>query len=92
MYAVFLLGALAFGRSFRLAHPAMALVALVAIVVPGIAWGAMLNGYLLLARDASAYVSFLQPPLAFLGGVRMPVSLLPLPCKKSRLCCRCTGR
>ncbi|MFZ5822857.1 MAG: ABC transporter permease [Bacillota bacterium] len=77
IYLAFLVGAVAFVGSWQMAHPAMALVALIALVVPGLAWGALLNGYILFSRDSSAYVSVLQPPLNFFSGVRFPVALLP---------------
>jgi ABC-2 type transport system permease protein len=77
MYLAFLVGAAIFVGSWQVAHPGMVLVALVVLFVPGIAWGAMLNAVILFARDASAYVSILQPPLNFFTGVRFPVMLLP---------------
>ena len=77
LYVAFVIGAAAFTGGWRIAHPGMLLVALVALVVPALAWGALLHSRILFARDASAYVSLLQPPLSFLGGVRFPVALLP---------------
>ncbi|BAS26907.1 hypothetical protein LIP_1050 [Limnochorda pilosa] len=77
LYATFLLGALVWLGEWHPAHPGMILVAFAAVVVPGLAWGTLLNGQMLFARDFSAYVSILQPPLNFFGGVRFPVHLLP---------------
>jgi ABC-2 type transport system permease protein len=77
MYAAFLVGALFFIGSWKIAHPGMLIVALLALFIPGVAWGALLNATILFARDASAYVSITHPPLNFFSGVRFPVSLLP---------------
>lgn len=77
LYAGFLVAAAFFIGSWHIASPWMVLVAFVAVFVPGVAWGALADSFLLFARDSSAFVSVIQAPMNFFGGVRFPVGLLP---------------
>lgn len=77
LYVAFVAGALLWIGQWRIAHPVMLLVVFAAVIIPALGWGTLFNARLLFARDHSAYVSILQPPLNFFGGVRFPVSLLP---------------
>lgn len=77
MYAAFLAGCVAFAGGWHVAHAGSVLVALAALLVPALAFGTLLQSFLLFTRDTSAYVTILQPPLAFFGGVRVPVAFMP---------------
>lgn len=77
LYVAFLAAALFWFGDWHIAHPAMVIVALVALVVPGLAFGTLINSRMLFARDFTAYASILNPVINFLGGVRFPVQLLP---------------
>lgn len=77
LYAAFLATAAFLLGSWNISSPWMVLVAFIAVFVPGVAWGALADSFLLFARDSSAFVSVIQAPLNFFGGVRFPVQLLP---------------
>lgn len=77
LYFAFILAAVLFFSSWSVANPWMVLVAFVSVFVPGVAWGALADSFLLFARDSSAFVSVMQAPLNFFSGVRFPVQLLP---------------
>ena len=79
LYVAFLVGAAVFFGGWHLAHPAMLLVALLALFVPAVAWGALVSSFILFARDGGTIVQVVQPPLNFFGGMRFPVQLLPAP-------------
>jgi len=77
LYLAFLVGSAALGHGWRVAHPGAVIVALLALLVPALAFGTLLQGFLMHAFDTSAYVTLSQPPLSFLSGVRFPVHYLP---------------
>lgn len=77
LYLAFVAAAVFWLSEWHLAHPAMVLVALVALVVPGLSFGTLMNSRMLFARDFTAYGSVLNPVFNFFGGVRFPVQLLP---------------
>lgn len=77
LYAAFLLGTVVFGRGWHVAHAGAVVVAMLALLVPALAFGTLLQAFLLFAQDTSAYVSLSQPPLSYLSGVRFPVTYLP---------------
>jgi ABC-2 type transport system permease protein len=77
LYLAFLAAAFVWAGEWRIAHAGMVVIALVALLVPGLAFGTLLNSRMLFTRDYTAYASILGPILSFLGGVRYPVPLLP---------------
>ena len=77
LYVAFFVGAALAGGGFRVAHAGSAIVALLALLLPALAFGTLLHGFLLFARDTSAYVTLSQPVFGFLSGMRFPVAHLP---------------
>lgn len=60
------------------AHAGMYAVALVALLLPAIAWGAFLNSLLMFSRDSAFLYTLLDDPLWFVAGVRLPLFALPV--------------
>ena len=77
MYVAFLVGCAEFAEGWHVAHAGAVAVALAALLVPALAFGTLLQGFLLYTRDTSAYVTLMQPPLSFFSGVRVPVAFMP---------------
>lgn len=77
LYAAFLITSTFFLSSWHIASGWMVLVAFVAVFVPGVAFGALADSFLLFARDSTAFVNVIAAPLNFFGGVRFPIQLLP---------------
>lgn len=77
LYLAFLAAAVVWIGEWRIAHLGMVAIAFVALIVPGLAFGTLINSRMLFTRDYTAYASILAPVLGFLGGVRYPVPLLP---------------
>ncbi|MCX4526998.1 MULTISPECIES: ABC transporter permease [unclassified Streptomyces] len=61
----------------RPAHPAMFLVAFLALLLPAVAWGAFLNSLLIFSRDSAFLFTIFDDPMAFASGARIPVTALP---------------
>ncbi|MGW0589558.1 ABC transporter permease [Streptosporangium sp. NPDC002607] len=61
----------------HVAHPLMYAVVFLALLVPAVAWGALLNSLLVFARDSTFLFTLLEEPLWFVGGVRLPLFALP---------------
>lgn len=61
----------------RVAHPAMFAVVFLALLVPAVAWGAFLNSLMLFSRDSAFLYTLFGDPMAFAGGVRLPLFALP---------------
>lgn len=59
------------------AHPGMYAVALLALLLPAVAWGAFLNSLLIFSRDSAFLYTLLDDPLWFVAGVRLPLFALP---------------
>ena len=62
----------------HVAHAGMYVVALVALLLPAIAWGALLNSMLMFSRDSAFLYTLLDDPLWFVAGVRLPLFALPV--------------
>ena len=62
----------------HVAHAGMYVVAVVALLLPAIAWGAFLNSLLMFSRDSAFLYTLLDDPLWFVAGVRLPVFALPV--------------
>ncbi|MBM0201673.1 ABC transporter permease [Micromonospora sp. NPDC051227] len=77
LFACFSLALLASADAVHVAHPAMFLVAFLALFVPSVGWGALLNGMLIFSRDSSFLFTVLGGPMAFSSGARLPLSMLP---------------
>ncbi|MET9614721.1 ABC transporter permease [Kitasatospora indigofera] len=72
------LGAAAFGfGSLEVAGPWMYPVVLLALLLPAMAWGALLNSLMVFSRDSTFVYTVLDDPMWFVGGVRLPVFALP---------------
>jgi ABC-2 type transport system permease protein len=61
----------------NVAHPLMYAVVLLALVVPAMAFGALVNSLLIFARDASMLFNLIEEPLWLVSGVRLPLFALP---------------
>ncbi|MBB6351088.1 ABC transporter permease [Nonomuraea muscovyensis] len=61
----------------RVAHPGMYAVVFLAMLVPAVAWGALLNSLLIFSRDAAFLYTLLDDPMWFAAGVRLPTFALP---------------
>ncbi|MDH2428081.1 ABC transporter permease [Sphaerisporangium sp. TRM90804] len=61
----------------RVAHPGMYAVVLLAVLVPAVAWGALLNSLLIFSRDSAFLYTLLDDPMWFAAGVRLPLFALP---------------
>ncbi|MFF1908892.1 ABC transporter permease [Kitasatospora sp. NPDC058218] len=72
------LGAAAFGfGSLDVAGPWMYPVVLLALLLPAVAWGALLNSLMVFSRDSAFVYTVLDDPMWFVAGVRLPVFALP---------------
>ncbi|GCE23735.1 ABC transporter permease [Dictyobacter kobayashii] len=61
----------------QLAYPAMLGVAFLALLIPAMAWAVFLNSCCIFARDGSFFYTILEPTMAFLSGVRIPLFAYP---------------
>lgn len=66
------------GHGLHISHPAMFLVAFLALLIPAVAWGTFLNSIFIFWRDASFLMTFLDEPTFFFAGVRIPLLALPI--------------
>ncbi len=72
------LGAAAFGfGTLDVAGPWMYPVVLLALLLPAMAWGALLNSLMVFSRDSTFVYTVLDDPMWFVGGVRLPAFALP---------------
>ncbi|MER7751864.1 ABC transporter permease [Kitasatospora sp. NPDC097643] len=72
------LGATAAGfGTLDVAGPWMYPVVLLALLVPAVAWGALLNSLMVFSRDSMFLYTVLDDPMWFVGGVRLPAFALP---------------
>ena len=78
LFGVFAVAAAAATGTLHVAHPGMYPVAVVALLVPAVAWGAFLNSLLMFSRDSAFLYTLLDDPLWFVAGVRLPLFALPL--------------
>jgi ABC-2 type transport system permease protein len=78
LFGVFAVAAAAATGTLRVAHPGMFAVAVVALLVPAVAWGAFLNSLLMFSRDSAFLYTLLDDPLWFVAGVRLPLFALPV--------------
>ncbi|BCB77814.1 ABC transporter permease [Phytohabitans flavus] len=78
LFGAFAVAAATATGTLHVAHPGMYLVALAALLVPAIAWGAFLNSLLMFSRDSAFLYTLLDDPLWFVAGVRLPLFALPL--------------
>ncbi|WP_213454501.1 hypothetical protein [Rhizomonospora bruguierae] len=78
LFGAFAVAAAAATGTLRVAHPGMYLVALAALLVPAVAWGAFLNSLLMFSRDSPFLYTPLDDPLWFVAGVRLPLFALPV--------------
>lgn len=62
----------------RVAHPAMFVVVFLALLLPAVAWGALLNALLIFSRDSAFLFILFSEPMSFASGVRLPVFALPV--------------
>lgn len=72
-----LLAGVAFGASFNIAHPALALVSLVLMFTSALSIGIACCGLFILSRTANPLANFLQTPVYILAGFFFPRSVLP---------------
>ena len=61
----------------HVAHAGMYAVAVLALLLPAVAWGAFLNSLLMFSRDSAFLYTLLDDPLWFVAGVRLPLFALP---------------
>lgn len=78
LFGAFAIAAAAASGTLRVASPWMYPVAIVALLVPAVAWGAFLNSLLMFSRDSAFLYTLLDDPLWFVSGVRLPLFALPL--------------
>ncbi|WP_241002500.1 ABC transporter permease [Streptomyces sp. CB01881] len=72
------LGAAAFGfGALDVAGPWMYPVVLLALLLPAVAWGALLNSLMVFSRDSAFVYTVLDDPMWFVAGVRLPAFALP---------------
>jgi ABC-2 type transport system permease protein len=62
----------------HVASPAMFGVAFLGLLVPAVAWATCLNSIFIFARDSGFLYTILEEPMAFFGGVRIPLFALPV--------------
>ena len=77
LFGVFAIAAAVATGTLHVAHPGMYAVAVVALLVPAVAWGAFLNSLLMFSRDSAFLYTLLDDPLWFVAGVRLPLFALP---------------
>lgn len=65
------------GAHFDIAHPAVALLSLIAVYLATLAIGLSFGGLFILTRQANALANFLQAPIFLLAGFYVPRSALP---------------
>lgn len=78
LFGFFAVAAAAATGTLRVAHPGMYAVAVLALLVPAVAWGAFLNSLLMFSRDSAFLYTLLDDPLWFVAGVRLPLFALPV--------------
>ncbi|MFF2039727.1 ABC transporter permease [Kitasatospora sp. NPDC058170] len=72
------LGAAGFGfGALDVAGPWMYPVVLLALLLPAVAWGALLNSLMVFSRDSAFVYTVLDDPMWFVAGVRLPTFALP---------------
>ncbi|MFI6848527.1 ABC transporter permease [Kitasatospora sp. NPDC050467] len=72
------LGAAAFGfGALDVAGPWMYPVVVLALLLPAVAWGALLNSLMVFSRDSTFVYTVLDDPMWFVAGVRLPAFALP---------------
>ena len=84
LFGVFAIAAAVATGTLHVAHPGMYPVAVVALLVPAVAWGAFLNSLLMFSRDSAFLYTLLDDPLWFVAGVRLPLFALALVDKGDR--------
>ena len=72
-----LLVGLAFGATFDVADPLLALACLVLVYASALAIGVACSGLFILSRNANPLANFLQTPIYILAGFYFPRSVLP---------------
>jgi ABC-2 type transport system permease protein len=77
LFLCFAAAMLAFPEGIHMAHPAMMLVAFLALVIPAVAWGTLLNSLLVFSRDSALLYTLLEDPMRFLSGSQVPLFALP---------------
>jgi ABC-2 type transport system permease protein len=77
VFLCFSAAALAFLNVLDVRHPAMFLLVFVALLIPAVSWGALLNSLLIFSRDSAFLYTIFSDPMAFASGARLPVTLLP---------------
>lgn len=77
LFACFTIAAFTLLDVVHVAHPAMYAVIFLAMLIPAIAWGALLNSLLIFSRDSAFLYTLLDDPMWFVSGVRLPLFALP---------------
>lgn len=77
LFFVFSIGLMTVVGGLKVAHPAMFLVAFLGLLLPAVAWGALLNSIFIFSRSSSFLYTILEEPMSFFAGVRIPLFALP---------------
>jgi ABC-2 type transport system permease protein len=78
LFFVFILGLVTLIGGLHVANPAMFIVAFLGLFFPAVAWGTFLNSIFIFIRNAEFLFTFLDEPLSFFAGVRIPLLALPM--------------
>lgn len=76
-FLAFMIGLVAIVGGLNIANPGMVLVSFFGLLIPAVAWGALLNSVFVFSRDATILYSIADEPQSFLAGVRVPTAALP---------------
>jgi ABC-2 type transport system permease protein len=77
LFVCFSVGLAALTGGIHVAHPGMYVVAFLVLLIPSVAWGALLNSVMIFARNSSFLYSILEEPMSLAAGVRLPIAALP---------------
>lgn len=69
LFFTFSIGLILIVGGLHVAYPLMFVVALLALIIPAMAWATFLNSACIFARDGSFFYSILEPTMSFLSGV-----------------------
>jgi ABC-2 type transport system permease protein len=78
LFLCFAVGLLAVVGGLRMSSPLMFAVAFVGLLVPAVAWAALLNSVFIFTRDSGFLYTILEEPMSFFAGVRIPPLALPI--------------
>lgn len=78
LFLTFTVGLIVLVGGLHMSHPAMLVLAFLALLLPAMAWAVFLNSFCIFARDSSFFYSLLEPTMSFLSAVRLPPFVYPL--------------